>query len=144
MSKAFVLDCSATLPWIFADEVRKDCDQLLRDLGKGALAWVPALWHLELGNVLMGAMKRNRIDRAGIEAFLSHLGDLDIRIDSETMKQAWMKTIDLGIQYQLTTYDAAYLELALRESLPLATLDKDLIRASRAAGVALCLQKSRA
>ncbi|NDV63579.1 type II toxin-antitoxin system VapC family toxin [Puniceicoccales bacterium CK1056] len=142
MSRSFVLDCSATLPWIFADEARKDCDGLLRELGKGAAAWVPALWHLELGNVLLGAMKHKRIDQAGIEIFLSNLGELDIRIDPETMKHAWVKTIDLGIQYKLTTYDAAYLELALRQGFPLATLDKGLVRAARTSGVELCLGRA--
>jgi predicted nucleic acid-binding protein len=139
MTPAFVLDCSAALPWIFEDEVTKATDRLLDDLAAGAEAWVPALWHLELGNVLLGAQKRGRIDQAGIEGFLNTLGTYRITIDDETMSKAWNKTLDLAAQHRLSTYDAAYLELALRRHLPLATLDAALVAAATAAGVSLCL-----
>ena len=139
MTATFVLDCSATLPWIFGDEATKATDRLLDDLAAGAQAWVPALWHLELGNVLVAAQKRGRIDRAGIEGFLSRLGAYRIAVDGETMTRAWNKTLDLAVQYQLSTYDAAYLELALRRNFPLVTLDAALIKAATASGVPLCL-----
>ena len=137
---AFVLDCSATLPWIFADEASPAADRLLDDLTAGAQAWVPTLWHLELGNVLLGAHRRKRIDQAGMEAFLAKLKVYDIKIDPETMTHAWAKTLDLALLHQLSTYDAAYLELALRRNLPLATLDADLIRAAGVTGLGLRLQ----
>ena len=140
MSDAFVLDCSATLPWVFGDEATPACDALLDQLGAGARAWVPALWHLELGNVLLGAKRRNRIDQAGIEAFLSQLAVYDIAVDDQTTERAWQKTLDLAMQYALSTYDAAYLELALRRGVPLASLDSALITAARTCGVALSLQ----
>jgi len=136
----FVLDCSATLPWVFADEATPAADQLLDELVRGVRAWVPALWHLELGNVLLGAQRRGRIDQAGIEAFLSQLVVYDIAVDDQTMERAWQKTFDLAMQCGLSTYDAAYLELALRRGLPLATLDRELAAAARAYGVRLCLQ----
>lgn len=139
MTSAFVLDCSAALPWIFGDEATTATDRLLDDLTAGAEAWVPALWHLELGNVLVGAQRRKRIDQAGIEAFFGTLKTYRILIDDETMTRAWSKTIDLTMQYKLSTYGAAYLELALRRNLPLATLDEALIAAATAAGVPLCL-----
>ena len=139
MTAAFVLDCSATMPWIFHDEATKATVRLQDDVTAGAEAWVPALWHLELANVLLTAQKRGRIDRAGIESALSKLGAYHITIDGETMTQAWNKTLDLALQYKLTTYDAAYLELALRRNLPLATLDDALIEAAKAAGVSLVL-----
>jgi predicted nucleic acid-binding protein len=132
---AFVLDCSATLPWVFADEASPAADALLDQLVQGERAWVPALWHLELGNVLLGAKRRNRIDQAGIEAFLSQLAVYDIAVDEQTMERAWQKTLDLALQHGLSTYDASYLELALRRGLPLATLDRQLIAAARASGV---------
>ncbi len=132
---AFVLDCSATLPWVFADEAGAAADALLDQLVKGDRAWVPALWHLELGNVLLGAQRRGRIDQAGIEAFLSRLAVYDIAVDDQTMERAWQKTLDLATQHGLSTYDAAYLELALRRGLPLATLDRPLIAAARVCGV---------
>ncbi len=140
MSNAFVLDCSATLPWVFADEATPGCDQLIDELTAGHCAWVPALWHLELGNVLLGAKRRGRIDQAGIETFLAALNFYDIVVDDQTMERAWQKTLDLALQYELSTYDAAYLELALRRGLPLATLDSALIAAARACGTPLCLQ----
>jgi predicted nucleic acid-binding protein len=142
VSDAFVLDCSATLPWVFGDEATPACDALLDQLGAGARAWVPSLWHLELGNVLLGAKRRNRIDQAGIEAFLSQLAVYDIAVDDQTTERAWQKTLDLAMQYGLSTYDAAYLELALRRGVPLATLDSALITAARTCGVALSLQPS--
>jgi predicted nucleic acid-binding protein len=142
VSDAFVLDCSATLPWVFGDEATPACDALLDQLAAGARAWVPALWHLELGNVLLGAKRRNRIDQAGIEAFLSQLAIYDIVVDDQTTERAWQKTLDLALQYSLSTYDAAYLELALRRDLPLATLDKALAAAAHTSGLALSLKSA--
>lgn len=136
---AFVLDCSATLPWVFADEASPAADALLDQLVQGERTWVPALWHLELGNVLLGAKRRNRIDQAGIEAFLSRLAVYDIAVDDQTMERAWQKTLDLALQHGLSTYDASYLELALRRGLPLATLDRQLATAARASGVPVLL-----
>lgn len=136
---AIVLDCSATLPWVFADEASPAADALLDQLVQGERAWVPALWHLELGNVLLGAKRRNRIDQAGIEAFLSRLAVYDIAVDDQTMERAWQKTFDLALQHGLSTYDASYLELSLRRGLPLATLDRPLAAAARASGVPVLL-----
>ena len=89
------------------------------------------------GNVLLGAMRGKRIDQAGVEAFLSQLQDFDIAVDAETSVRAWGKTLDLAQLHGLSTYDAAYLELALRKGAPVATLDKALAAACRAAGVGL-------
>jgi predicted nucleic acid-binding protein len=130
-----VLDCSAVLPWVFGDEATAATDRLLGEMGAGAEAVVPGLWHLEVGNVLVGAMKRKRIDQAGVEAFVTLLQELEIAVDPETSVRAWGKTLDLAQQHRLSVYDAAYLELALRRGLPLATLDKALAGACRAAGV---------
>ncbi|MEI6494188.1 MAG: type II toxin-antitoxin system VapC family toxin [Verrucomicrobiota bacterium] len=140
MTNSFVLDCSATLPWVFGDEATSATDRLLEDLSAGATAWVPALWHLELGNVMVGAQRRGRMDQAGMESFFSRLLVYDIFVDEQTIPQAWNKTLDLAVQYGLSTYDASYLELALRRGLPLATKDLALVAAARAAGVDLCLQ----
>lgn len=140
MRTEFVLACSATLPWVFGDEASPAADALLDRLVQGERAWVPALWHLELGNVLLGAKRRGRIDQAGIEGFLSRLVVYDIAVDDQTMERAWQKTLDLALQHSLSTYDAAYLELALRRGLPLASLDRELIAAARACGVTLCPQ----
>jgi predicted nucleic acid-binding protein len=129
-----VLDCSATLPWLFASEATAATDRLLVALTDGAKAWVPALWHLELGNVLLGAQRRGRVDKAGIERFLSGLAAYDIEVDHATMEVAWSKTLSIAETFGLTMYDAAYLELALRRGLPLASLDEQLRTAMRKAG----------
>jgi len=130
----FVLDCSATIPWAFASESTLETDALLDTLTAGGKAWVPALWHLEVANVLLGAQRKGRIDRAGIEVFLSTLTLFDIEVDPETLAVAWSKTLALAERFGLTVYDAAYLELALRRGLPLASLDTQLRNAITTAG----------
>jgi predicted nucleic acid-binding protein len=130
----FVLDCSATVPWVFESESTKETDALLNRLTAGGKAWVPALWHLEVANVLMGAQRKGRIDKAGIEKFLSALDVYDIEVDSETMALAWSKTLGIAESFGLSVYDASYLELALRRGLPLATLDRSLRAAIQKAG----------
>jgi len=139
MSTEFVLDCSATLPWIFASEATAATDRLLDQLAAGAKAWVPSLWHLELGNVLLGAQRHGRMDRAGIEKFFSSLAVYDIEVDGETTALSWSKTFGLGERFGLTMYDAAYLELALRRGLSLASLDGQLRAAMKKAGGSLAL-----
>ena len=130
----FVLDCSASLPWVFANEATPATDSLLDDLAEGGRAWVPALWHLELANAMLGAQRRGVLDKAGVEKFLATLAALDIAVDNETIAVSWGKTLGLGESYGLTAYDAAYLELSLRKGLPLASLDRDLRRACTKAG----------
>lgn len=137
--KEFVLDCSATVPWVFESEATKATDALLDRLAQGARAWVPALWHLELANVLLGARRKNRIDQAGVEQFLGTLALYDVAVDQDTMANAWAKTLALAESHNLSVYDAAYLELALRRGLPLATLDTALAAAMKKAGGKLAL-----
>ncbi len=71
---SFVLDCSAVLPWVFGDEATGETDQLLDELAAGEQALVPAIWHLEVGHVLLGAMRKKRIDQAGVETFFHDWG----------------------------------------------------------------------
>jgi predicted nucleic acid-binding protein len=139
MTSDFVLECSATIPWLFASESTSATDRLLGNLTAGAKAWVPALWHLELGNVLLGAQRQGRVDRAGIEKFFASLAVYDIEVDDRTASVAWTKTFALGEAFGLTMHDAAYLEIALRRGLPLATLDEQLRSAMRKAGGRLLL-----
>jgi predicted nucleic acid-binding protein len=114
------------MPWVFANEATPATEALLDDLANGGHAWVPALWHLELANVMLGAQRRGQIDKAGTEKFLATLNAFDIEVDDETISLAWTKTLGLGETYGLTVYDATYLELALRKGLPLASLDREL------------------
>lgn len=139
MSQEFVLDCPATLPWVFSDEATPETDALLDSLSAGAKAWVPALWHLELANVLIGAQRCQRIDQAGLGKFLAALLVYDIEVDGDTITMAWAKTMGLAEKFSLSVYDAAYLELALRRGLPLASLDEPLRVALKQTGGKLLL-----
>ncbi|MBT3534462.1 MAG: type II toxin-antitoxin system VapC family toxin [Rhodospirillaceae bacterium] len=131
---AFVLDCSIAAAWLFEDEARPETDNLLEILASdGAL--VPNLWHLEVGNVLVQAEKRGRITAAQISTRLELLSSLPIDTDTETGPRAFREILTLARAQTLTTYDAAYLELAIRRGIPLATQDKALVRAAKAAEV---------
>ena len=131
---AFVLDCSVTVSWLFADEASAPTDALLNRLKK-AKALVPGLWHLEIGNVLAQAERRRRITASQVAGCLELLRRLPIEVDVETNRRALREVLSLARTQTLTTYDAAYLELAMRRSIPLATRDKALARAGRRVGV---------
>jgi predicted nucleic acid-binding protein len=131
---AAVIDASLALTWCFDDQATPETDRLLdrvRDDGAAA----PALWRLELANVLLQAEKRGRISAEDVEQRLRLIAQLPISIDSETNSRAWRDTIDLARSEGLTSYDAAYLELALRRRAPLMTLDRDLAIAARRRGL---------
>ena len=127
----FVLDSSATLAWCFDDEGTPAAWALLDRL-RAAPAHVPALWAIEIGNILLGAEKRRRITQARVVEFLGILGELDIRVDPDLPGRAFRDILPLAREQHLTTYDATYLELAMRLGLPLATKDTALVRAATA------------
>ncbi len=119
---SLVLDSSATLAWIFGDEtteaIRNVFDQVIE---RGAV--VPALWRLEVANSLTTAARRGRIERAFRDSALADLGELGVIVDANTDENAWGATLSIADRCRLTVYDAAYVELAQRRGLPLATLD---------------------
>jgi predicted nucleic acid-binding protein len=127
----FVLDASVAVAWCFEDESTPAAWALLDRL-RTAPGHVPALWALEIGNILLGAEKRQRITQARTVEFLSILGELDIRVDPDLAGRAFRDVLPLARERRLTTYDATYLELAMRLGLPLATKDKALARAATA------------
>jgi predicted nucleic acid-binding protein len=96
---------------------------------------VPALWHLEVANVLQLAVRRGRISIEQRDASLSDLQALPVETDGSTVACAWSSTPALAHRHSLTVYDATYLEVAIRRQLPLATLDTELIAATRGEGV---------
>ena len=132
-----VADASVTLTWCFEDEATPRTDALLAKLRTDDEAVVPAHWPVEVANALLVAIRRGRISREKEARFFQDLRALPIHIDPKSSENAFGRVFALAQQYGLTAYDAAYLELAIRESLPLATLDDDLRKASRAAGVSL-------
>lgn len=131
---SLVLDSSATLAWIYSDETT-DAIRVVFDQVADASAVVPALWRLEVANSLTVAVRRNRIAAEFRDAALADLALLDITTDQHTDSRAWAETLQLADRYRLTLYDAAYLELAQRRKLPLATLDQELLIAAQAAGI---------
>jgi predicted nucleic acid-binding protein len=100
-------------------------------------AWVPGIWRLEVATGLRTGLRRGRIDRNYRDDALATLAMLNIRVDAETDKQAWNATLQLADRFGLTPYDAAYLELARRRSLPLATFDAELRDAATSIGLAV-------
>jgi predicted nucleic acid-binding protein len=126
---SLVLDCSTTLAWVYGDETTEPVRQVFELLSQSG-AWVPGLWRLEVANVLEMGVRRKRHDSAFRESTLADLAQLPIQVDAETDRHAWGATLQLAERHQLTLYDAAYLELALRRNLPLATLDEELRRAA--------------
>lgn len=130
----FVLDCSIAVSWCFEDEASKVCDTLLECVrDEGAL--VPSLWHLEFGNVMIQAERRGRIMSSDVSTRLELICDLPIVTDDETPLRTLHEILALARAENLTTYDAAYLELAIRRGLPLATNDKRLRSAGTNTGV---------
>jgi predicted nucleic acid-binding protein len=127
----FVLDASVAIAWCFEDESTPAAWALLDRL-RTAPGHVPALWALEIGNILLGAEKRRRITQARTVEYLGILGDLDIRVDPDLPGRSFRDVLPLARERRLTTCDATYLELAMRLGLPLATKDKALARAATA------------
>jgi predicted nucleic acid-binding protein len=120
-----VLDNSVALAWCFEDEQTPDIMALLDRVAEtGAIA--PFLWPLEALNGLLVAERRRRLDRPRRIRLAAFLRDLPVVLDPSTADRAWDAIASLADRHALTTYDAAYLELAQRRSFPLATLDRDL------------------
>ncbi len=133
---SFVLDSSVALSWCFEDEHTPARLALLERVTQaGALA--PQLWPLEVLNGLLMAERRNRLDARRRRRLAGFLQQLPISLDAQTATQAWAASASLAERFRLTVYDAAYLELAQRSELALATLDQDLHVAARALRVSV-------
>jgi predicted nucleic acid-binding protein len=133
---SLVLDASLALAWYFQDEATPATDTILDRVAETG-AVVPALWRLELANGLQVAVRHRRISTAYRDGALAELTQMQIDTDPETDVHAWSATLRLAEKHELTLYDAAYLELAQRRRLPLATLDRGLRRAADKLGLAV-------
>lgn len=133
----FVLDNSVAMRWFFGDGKPQELAYAgkVLDAMKDTSALVPVTWSLEVSNVITRAEAKGLVTEARSEAFLEMLQGVDIEVDAATFSHALSDTLQLARRYRLSAYDASYLELALREGLPLATLDEDLQKAAKKAGV---------
>lgn len=133
----FVLDNSVTMRWFFGDGKRHELAYAGRvlDAMREAQALVPVTWGLEVANVVAKAEEKAVVTEARSGAFLEMLDEVDIEVDEATFKHSLSDTLQLARRYKLSAYDASYLELALRLGLDLATLDEDLQKAAKKAGV---------
>lgn len=133
---SLVLDSSATLSWCFVDERTPAATKLLRRVAEAG-ALVPALWRLEVANGLLVAVRRSRMTKQERDATLRDLAQLSIVVDPETDDHAWTATLQLADRFGLTAYDAAYLELARRRRIALASLGRPLRQAAAALAIEL-------
>lgn len=134
MSDDFVIDNSVVMTWCFKDENSQYSDYILDKLS-GATAFVPSIWPLEVTNVLLVAERKERMGEAGSMRFIALLTELPIIVDQETPERMMKEIFALARKHNLSTYDASYLDLAMRRGLPIATLDKNLLAAAKRSDV---------
>ena len=125
-----VLDNSVVMAWCFADEESQYADGVLSAL-ESAVGVVPSIWPLEVGNVLLVAERRKRLSEADSVRFLTLINDLPIQVIQETPERMTKEILALAREQRLSTYDASYLDLAMRKGLPLATQDAGLRKAAK-------------
>jgi predicted nucleic acid-binding protein len=138
---SLVLDASLALSWYFEDERTPAIDAVLDEVVASS-AVVPLLWRMEVANGLQMAIRRKRIDRNFRDHAIRQLSLLPIAVDPETDTYVWTATLGLSDRFGLTIYDAAYLELAQRRNLPLASIDKALSTAGERLGLAILGRKA--
>ena len=136
-TKRFVVDASMTLAWCFPDESSPYTEAVLDLLTRGSEAMVPSVWPLEVANALLVGERRKRLTTAQVANILKRVLDLPVSVDPIRIDNAFGSILLLARKEQLSEYDASYIELALREGLPLATLDDQLRRAAAANGLAV-------
>ncbi len=131
----FVLDCSVTMPWILKNDSSGYSVKILKSLEKKQ-AIVPKLWAYEVCNVIAVAERRKKIKSYEALNFFKILYELPIQFDDEET-DIFYQIHPLTREFQLSSYDAAYLELAIRKKLPIATLDRAIQKASKKLGIKL-------
>ena len=132
--EGIVIDASVALAWCFPDEASDYADAVLVAL-EGQTAMVPAIWPVEIANALMIGERRKRIRQPEVRRFIELLKGLSILEDGQPLADTVSNILPLAREYDLSAYDAAYLNVAVRHGAPLATLDAALQKASRASGI---------
>lgn len=133
MTDGLVLDCSVSMAWCFEDETSAFTEAVLDAVvARGAV--VPGLWPLEVVNVLLVGERRQRLTPEQAAGFLNRLLSLPIEIEGAVTRDTWPRVQALGRAHGLAGHDAAYLDLAIRRGLPLATCDRALQSGAKTAG----------
>jgi predicted nucleic acid-binding protein len=135
-SMNFVIDNSIVMFWCFEDESSENADRILEILASST-AFTPSIWPLEVGNVLFVAERKNRITHADSTRFLALLAALPIVVEQESPNRMLKEILSLAREYDLSSYDASYLDLAMRKGVPIATTDKNLIKAADRVNVSI-------
>ncbi|MGD9504876.1 MAG: type II toxin-antitoxin system VapC family toxin [Syntrophobacteraceae bacterium] len=133
MSSRFVIDNSIVMAWCFEDENNGYAEAVLESLEVGS-AFAPAIWPLEVGNVLLVAERKKRLSHASAVRFLDLLSGLPISVEQEPPDRMLREILSLAREHELSTYDASYLDLAIRLDLPISTQDASLLNAARKCG----------
>ena len=133
---SLILDSSVALAWVYANETTDAILSLVDEIRING-AWVPGLWRWEIANVLQLNVRRGRHSEDFRDGALDTLALLPVKVDAEADRQAWSATLLLSERHGLTVYDAAYLEIASRRKIPLATLDRQLRTAAASEGIQL-------
>lgn len=136
MAGHFVVDTSVVMAWCFEDESDVYSDRVLESFIDSE-AVVPGIWPLEVGNVLLVAERKKRITRTSAVRFIELLGGLPITVEQETTGRIPGEVLALAREQGLSTYDASYLDLAMKEGLPISTRDASLRKAARRCAVPL-------
>ena len=130
MTKHFVIDNSVVMSWCFKDETNKYADAILHKLCE-ARAVVPSIWPLEVVNVLLVAERRKRLSEADSTRFITLLTQLPIIVEQERPENMMKELLTFARANNLSSYDASYLDLAMKRGYPIATSDNKLIQAAR-------------
>lgn len=132
--KGIVIDASVALAWCFPDEANDYADSVLLALESQTVI-VPAIWGLEITNALVVGERRKRIRQPEVRRFVELLNGLSVVEDGQPFADTVSNVLPLAREYDLSAYDAAYLDVAVRHEIPLATLDATLHRACTSAGI---------
>ncbi len=135
--RRFILDASVALCWYFEDQTAAYTEAVFDCLAKGEQALAPSVWPLEMVNALVVAWRHKSISSEQLENFIADLKDLPVEIDSQDNERAYSSIFRMSCQHRLSSYDAAYLDLAVLHGLPLATLDKNLRSAAKRSKVGI-------
>jgi len=138
MSENFVIDNSVVMSWCFKDETIQYADDIL-DILEVSTAFVPSIWPLEVGTVLLVAERKKILSEADSTLFIALLTELPIIIEQEPPERMIKEILALAREHKLSSYDASYLDLAMRKGIPIATMDNNLIAAAKRSHVPIVL-----